>query len=230
MPNVTVQCGCGRVMRVVGNAPRGTYACGCGARVLVTVADNPRCTGLSAADRQCGFPPVRESADLGLSLCRDHLAAYDEALEAVRAAGGLPEHYVPAMTPAEWLAEMGQLRAAESAATPEEDRRLKAYEAQSVVYYVRIRDLIKIGTTVNMQARFGQLIVDEILATEPGARPLEQMRHKQFAHLRVRGERFAPGPDLDSHIAMLREHYGEPVMTGYLCEDGRPVRAARPPG
>lgn len=60
--------------------------------------------------------------------------------------------------------------------------------------------------------------VDEaaLLASEPGDVQLERVRHAQFAHLRVtaRGERFAPEPDLLSHIAMLRQHFGAPVVTG----------------
>ena len=78
---------------------------------------------------------------------------------------------------------------------------------------MRIQQQIKIGTTTNMMIRMSKLMIDEILATEPGSADLEKARHKQFAHLHVRGERFAMGEDLLSHIAMIREHFGPPKIT-----------------
>lgn len=75
------------------------------------------------------------------------------------------------------------------------------------VYYVRMRDLIKIGYSTQLERRFRNLMVDEVLAIEPGGRELEQMRLRQFAHLRYRGERFHPGGDLIDHIAMIKDHY-----------------------
>ncbi len=84
--------------------------------------------------------------------------------------------------------------------------------AEPVVYYVAVRDWIKIGTTRNLKQRMADLIVDELvdelLVTEPGGFELEQMRHKQFAHLKaLRREYFNPGQDLLDHIEMLRRHY-----------------------
>jgi hypothetical protein len=205
-----------------GNAQKGTFACGCGARVFVAIADRPACMGIAENGSRCGFPPVRESAQLGVSLCRTHFAGYLDVLEAIRDVERGPE-WIPPKSVTDWIKEMDAHRAEREPQAWAERRKL--YEAQSMVYYVRIRDTIKIGYTVNMQARFAGLMVDELLATEPGGEDLEGMRHRQFAALRIRGERFQPGPDLMSHITMLREHYGEPVMTGYLTENGRPVAA-----
>lgn len=97
----------------------------------------------------------------------------------------------------------------------------KRYAGQAVVYYVRIHDRVKIGTTANMRERMHILLPDEVLATEPGFRELESLRHAQFAHLRIKGpgERFAPAEDLMSHIRMLNMHFGPAEMTGHLREE-----------
>ncbi|WP_422744315.1 GIY-YIG nuclease family protein [Micromonospora sp. WMMD754] len=84
-----------------------------------------------------------------------------------------------------------------------------AYEARtsdaSVVYYVRIRDHVKIGTTVNLRARMNSLDPDEVLATEPGGVDLERKRHRQFAHLRARRkEYFEAAPELMAHIDAIK--------------------------
>jgi hypothetical protein len=88
---------------------------------------------------------------------------------------------------------------------------------QSVVYYVRESpEIIKIGTTINLINRLAALRVDHdaLMATEPGGRGLEQMRHKQFAHVSLgKWERFRSEPDLLDHIAMLLAHFGEPQIT-----------------
>jgi len=101
------------------------------------------------------------------------------------------------------------------------DRQRAATVAQSVVYYLREPSgNIKIGFTTNVHARLIALRVnrDAILATEPGGRGLERMRHRQFKHLRLgRWERFHPEADLLSHVAMIREHFGEPNITNYLA-------------
>jgi hypothetical protein len=76
--------------------------------------------------------------------------------------------------------------------------------ADAVVYYVAFGPLIKIGTTTNLPARLKDIPFDEVLATEPGYYGLEAQRHRQFAHLRYRGEWFEAGLDLLDHIATLR--------------------------
>lgn len=80
----------------------------------------------------------------------------------------------------------------------------------SIVYYIRSRDLIKIGTTSSPHTRFKDLLPDEILAYEPGARPEEVKRHRQFWHLRETGEYFSDAPDLREHISRIRSVHGEP--------------------
>lgn len=74
------------------------------------------------------------------------------------------------------------------------------------VYYVRVGDLIKVGTTGNLASRMGSYPPgSELLATEAGGHDLEAKRLVQFAHLRAeRREWFHPGAALVAHIESLR--------------------------
>jgi hypothetical protein len=84
---------------------------------------------------------------------------------------------------------------------------------EGFVYYVRFGDRIKIGFSESVKDRLQAVPHDELLAVEPGPMELERMRHRQFASLLVaRREWFRHGAELLSHIAMLREHYGEPDL------------------
>lgn len=80
----------------------------------------------------------------------------------------------------------------------------------SIVYYIRRGPVIKIGTTAYAPGRFEDLLPDEILAFEPGDVKVETRRHRQFAHLRRRGEHFLPEPELLEHIRLIREKHGDP--------------------
>ncbi len=82
--------------------------------------------------------------------------------------------------------------------------------SDAIVYYIRRRDLIKIGTTTDPAERFGALMPDEILAFEPGSYTEEAFRHRQFEHLRCWGEHFTPEPELLAHIQDVRKLYGDP--------------------
>jgi hypothetical protein len=80
------------------------------------------------------------------------------------------------------------------------------------VYYVRVADRVKIGFSRNVYDRVASIPCDELLAVEPGGRPLEQMRHKQFAALRIYRNRewFRHEGELRSHVEMLLDHFGPP--------------------
>jgi hypothetical protein len=111
--------------------------------------------------------------------------------------------------------KLGAHRLAELDATKRACRRVK-YEtpplesAGSIVYYIRRGRVIKIGTTVVPVMRFTNLMPDEILAFEPGTVKVERMRHRQFQHLRCRGEHFRPEPELLEHARQLRRIHGNP--------------------
>jgi MerR HTH family regulatory protein len=80
----------------------------------------------------------------------------------------------------------------------------------SIIYYIRRGDLIKIGTTTEPAVRFTALLPDEILAFEPGGQSGELLRHRQFDHLRCQGEYFRSAPELLEHICQLRHLHGDP--------------------
>jgi hypothetical protein len=94
----------------------------------------------------------------------------------------------------------------------------------SIVYYIRRGDVIKIGTTTDPAKRFSALMPDEILAYEPGTRKEELIRHRQFAHLRQRGEHFRGAPELTEHIRHIRELYGDPDPTWPTTARAAPAR------
>lgn len=107
--------------------------------------------------------------------------------------------------------------------TPEENERWRRAteeaeeirKANSVVYYARINDVIKIGFTVDLKVRTGQLRLHQkdILATEPGGRELENTRHRQFAGIRIdKRENFKMTSALIHHIQAVREYHGPPVF------------------
>jgi hypothetical protein len=80
-----------------------------------------------------------------------------------------------------------------------------------VVYYIRFRDRIKIGTSANPRQRLAALPVDELLAFERGDRLVEHRRHSQFASSRLgSGEWFAPDAELMEHIAGLSAGVEDP--------------------
>lgn len=85
------------------------------------------------------------------------------------------------------------------------------------VYYVRISDHIKIGTTNDLAKRLRSLYADHdpklLLAVEPGGWAVEQHRHQQFRDERVWANRelFNPSPRLLGHIAELNAQYGSPI-------------------
>ena len=84
----------------------------------------------------------------------------------------------------------------------------KATRDSSVVYYVLIGAMVKIGTTVNLARRMADYPPDaELLVTEPGGYAKEHDRIREFIEYReARNEWFTPGPRLREHIeALIRD-------------------------
>lgn len=80
-----------------------------------------------------------------------------------------------------------------------------------VVYYIRYRDRIKIGTTGNPRARLAALPWDEVLAFERGGRTVEQRRHAQFGAHRIPGSEWFRSHDaLVAHVEELRAGIDDP--------------------
>jgi len=79
-----------------------------------------------------------------------------------------------------------------------------------VVYYLRYRDRVKIGTSATPRRRLAAIMHDELLAFEPGDRRIEHDRHVQFADLREGGEWFSLTGAVLIHIDQVRARVGEP--------------------
>jgi Meiotically up-regulated gene 113 len=192
-----------------GTDPNGTFTCGCGARVTVQVTERPRC-----ARPDCHMVPVREASSVGLPLCAEHFAELGQLFESLRIAEletrqVALDHQEAALANRELEVRLGlqqwDINVHKSRQATRQLDELRWAGAAWQVYYMRIGDCIKIGTTRSMKKRISDLQPDEVLAVEPGDRTVERERHRQFAHLRVRGERFRVAPDLLAHIKAIHD-------------------------
>lgn len=79
-------------------------------------------------------------------------------------------------------------------------------ERRSLVYYLQVGPMVKIGTTKHLYGRLRSYPPNrKLLAVEVGGRELEVQRHKQFAALLAGGnEWFRPEIGLIDHINRLR--------------------------
>jgi hypothetical protein len=165
------------------------------------VADGVRCPNAA----QAGSP---------LPLCTDHLLeAYDLVASEVGVVDLLPSPCLACGSrlgvryPSGWLCADCEWKVGDS---PDEELGRPLVE---VVYYLRYRDQVKIGTSANPRLRFASIPHDEVLAFERGGRRLEHRRHLQFAEHRFAGtEWFAAHPALVAHIDELREGVEDPWM------------------
>jgi hypothetical protein len=81
-----------------------------------------------------------------------------------------------------------------------------------IVYYVRVGEMVKIGTTVNLARRMPEVGASGALAVEPGDANRESERHRQFAELRrPKTELFSLDHGLAGHIAEIRAKFAHEV-------------------
>ncbi|MCY7411636.1 MAG: GIY-YIG nuclease family protein [Salinibacterium sp.] len=147
-----------------------------------------------------------------LNLCASHLAiAHDWVEREVGATGLLPAPCLACGSriglrfPAGWLCADCEWRVGE---IPDPDVALPRVD---VVYYLRFRDRVKIGTSANPRTRIAALPHEEVLAFERGDRRVEQRRHAEFAEHRIpRSEWFYVHDALAAHIAELRAGVDDP--------------------
>lgn len=123
------------------------------------------------------------------------------------------DEFAPVCRPHGLAITQAYIRATRDRQLPQFDRPSRR-DKPDVVYYLRLPgDRVKIGTTRDLRTRVGSLraTLDDVLATEPGGRPLEQLRHRQFAEDRInpRREDFRASDVLMSHVRMLRNHQRE---------------------
>lgn len=172
-------------------------------------ADAPRCGIVTADGRPCDAP-VADPARL--NLCVTHLlAAHDQVAGEVGMTDLLPSaclacgSRVGVRYPSGWICAECEWRVGE---VPDDDLdRVRV----DVVYYVRYRDQVKIGTSSNPRLRLASIPHDEVLAFERGGRLHEQRRHVQFAaHRFPRTEWFALHPELTEHIGELAAGIDDP--------------------
>jgi hypothetical protein len=148
--------------------------------------------------------------ELVLPLCHEHLvAAYERVAADVGVTDALPGPCAACGSrlgvryPSGWLCAVCEWRWGE---VPEGNAAVRV----DVVYYLRWRDRIKIGTSANPRGRLAQLRHDELLAFERGDRTLEQRRHREFATSRLGGEWFAADDALIAHVAQVAAGVDDP--------------------
>ncbi len=150
--------------------------------------------------------------DAPLPLCELHLhVAHDwverevgveDVLPAPCAACGSP---IGVRYPSGWVCSVCEWRLGDR---PDEE---PAAVRVDVVYYIRFKDRIKIGTSHNPRQRLATLWHEQLLAFERGDRLVERRRHAQFAgHRILRTEWFESHPELEAHIAELSAGVDDP--------------------
>lgn len=107
--------------------------------------------------------------------------------------------------------------------------------SDSVVYYIRRGEHIKIGRTIDFRSRMSALRPDVVLAIEPGGHEVETARHRQFREHHVRDhpggvEWFQPGGDLLAHIASVVAEHGPPEQPVFPPKRPYKPRKARKEG
>lgn len=172
-------------------------------------AGDRRCVAAHGDGTSCAAPV---EAGAPVPLCPEHLlAAYDWvaretgvvdlAPSACRACGSR----VGVRFPSGWICAECEWRLGD---VPDTELVMPRIE---VVYYVRYRDQVKIGTSANPRLRLAAIPHDEVLAFERGGRALEQRRHVQFAaHRFPRTEWFALHDELVAHVAEIGAGIDDP--------------------
>lgn len=107
-----------------------------------------------------------------------------------------------------------------------DEQRQSWLRGREQVYYVHTSPkTIKIGFTAAIIDRMQQyrLPLTHLLATEPGGRDVEKMRHDQFGEYRYgRREDFIDAPELREHIQLMRETH-DTILTDRNHRHGEPM-------
>ncbi len=182
--------------------------------------------------RESGHPcssPVRPDAPL--NLCTEHLlVAHDWVVQDVGVTDALPSPCLACGSrlgvryPSGWLCAICEWRVGDIPDSDLSDLRV------DVVYYIRYRGRIKIGTSASPRQRLAALPVDELLAFERGDRLVEQRRHEQFASHRIaRTEWFEQHEALDDHIRRLSAGVDDPWSRYALWKSEAAAKRSRSP-
>lgn len=82
-------------------------------------------------------------------------------------------------------------------------------DGDNVVYFARIGNAVKIGTTGNISLRLSNLGQPELLGCMAGGFAEERRTHKRFTRFRLHGEWFADCPEIR---AFINEHCEIPAL------------------
>lgn len=101
-----------------------------------------------------------------------------------------------------------------------------------IVYYMRLGEFVKIGTTCVLRQRFDAIHPQGVMAVEWGYYELERQRHNQFIDAHSHGEWFHLRPELVDHIFTIREAFrgdrgegSDEWIAARLPMSKRPLRA-----
>lgn len=87
----------------------------------------------------------------------------------------------------------------------------------SVVYFIRFRDAVKVGTTTDLSKRMNELPWEEIIGIAPGGIHAEVQHHRNLRPYRIHGEWFELTDEVDAYIRRVNgEHatwYGRVFRT-----------------
>lgn len=229
MPEYAITCGCGRTMTPYGRAGRGAYRCGCGTRIQVAAsassARNDACVGEDRG-QPCRMPPITDEPfrlclahyrSSGMKRFHELITLDDRALaEAVmdiqqqRFVDGADDDFIKGfhMSVQRWVHGIRVLNADPAAARQHQHDHDP--ENMGVVYFIRSNNSVKIGKTVNVNRRLGEINAPnvELLATETGYTERERILHLRFGFYRTTGEWFDLGPGLVDYINGLRKQAG----------------------
>jgi hypothetical protein len=193
MQEVTVQCGCGRMMSLDARRGRGAFRCGCGARIRVQE--------VAPRSRRCWFTGCTEGATTPepLNFCPEH------EREAVNRLAHLIVRF-------DWGAVLDASLAVDDRNRPVDNyRTTEANNGEGWVYFMRRERLIKIGTTTDVLRR-AKTLNATVLAKCPGSYSEEKQLHAKFAAYRRHGEWFEPAPELMQLINAIRVEQGLPKI------------------
>ncbi|MBG6109009.1 GIY-YIG nuclease family protein [Frigoribacterium sp. CG_9.8] len=171
-----------------------------------------QCVVIQCAAEKSGPCHADADPDSALGLCGRHLlAAHDWVARRVGVTDRLPSPCLACGSrlgvcyPSGWLCAICEWKVGD---IPDHDASALRVD---VVYYIRFRGRIKIGTSGNPRRRLASLPHEEILAFERGDRLVEQRRHAQFAGHRIpRTEWFEQHEALFQHTSELRAGVDDP--------------------
>lgn len=94
----------------------------------------------------------------------------------------------------------------------------------SIVYYIRFRDAVKVGTSIDVAQRLTNHPWEELVGIEPGGRTLEAKRHKQLRSARLDGEWFELTDEVREFIEGVNEVNARWYSEVFACSGPLPVQ------